>query len=96
MKSIGAHETRIVGRWEERNGALVPDDTCRRIDEILASGQLTEVARAEDGWSILYRDVRDGRYWELTYPQSELPGGGPPALINLSEEEARNHFGLSG
>ena len=40
------------------------------------------------GWETLYRDPRDGRLWELTYPQSEMHGGGPRRLHVLSRDEA--------
>ena len=96
MRSIRPDETEIVGGWQQRNGELVPDDACQRVEDLVTSGQLKEVKRSEDGWSVLYQDVNDGRYWELTYPQSELPGGGPPALVNVSEEEARARYGVSG
>jgi len=41
----------------------------------------------------LYRDPDDGRYWERTYPQSELHGGGPPELRVLATEDARQKYG---
>jgi hypothetical protein len=36
----------------------------------------------------LYRAPDDGRYWEWTYPQSEMHGGGPPQLKYLTYQEA--------
>jgi hypothetical protein len=30
--------------------------------------------------------------WELTYPQSYLHGGGPPALYKIDENEAHKKF----
>jgi hypothetical protein len=46
------------------------------------------------GWEKLYRDPEDGRYWFLTYPFSELQGGGPPSLINqqLNQSEIKARF----
>jgi hypothetical protein len=42
-----------------------------------------------NGWNALYRDPNDCRYWELTYPEGELHGGGPPQLRCLTADEAR-------
>ena len=32
------------------------------------------------GWITDYRDPRSGATWQLTYPQGEMHGGGPPLL----------------
>ena len=29
-----------------------------------------KIGTSEDGWGIVYIDSLDGRYWELTYPDS--------------------------
>jgi hypothetical protein len=58
----------------------------------LTSEVLVLVARSEDGWDALYRDPADGRYWEHTYPQSELHGGGPPRLAAVSIEYATSKY----
>jgi hypothetical protein len=42
--------------------------------------------------TVLYVDASDGRYWELIYPDSQLHGGGPPTLRNLSEASARKKY----
>ena len=33
-------------------------------------------------WAVLYRDA-DGAVWEVTFPQSEMQGGGPRRLRRL-------------
>jgi len=38
---------------------------------------------AKNGWGALYKDPKDNRFWELTYPKSEMQGGGPPLLKNI-------------
>ncbi len=94
MTLIQPDETVITGTWVDQDGRLVPDDECRRIERIITTHEITEVARSDDGWSVMYR-AKDGRFWVLTYPHSELPGGGPPLLINVAPEDARARFGIS-
>lgn len=84
-------ETEIVGSWVIEQGRPKADDAARRIDE-LVNGYLEDVAASEDGWSRLFRDSNDGRYWELTYPDSALHGGGAPRLTNISPEEAATRY----
>lgn len=68
------------------------DENCRRIEE-LTQVYLHEVARDESGWDVLYIDSADGRFWELTYPDSESHGGGPPRLAWLSRDQAKEKYG---
>lgn len=75
-------EVEIFGRWEFANGRAVKDTACQRI-EWLTAQYLERVGTDESGWDVLYRDPADGRYWELTYPQSQMQGGGPPRLTAL-------------
>jgi hypothetical protein len=84
-------ETDLVGRWETHRGQVVADAVCRRI-EALTKHDLQRVAVSADGWDMLYRDPGDGRYWELTHPDSGLHGGGPPRLTHLSAERARQKY----
>jgi len=41
----------------------------------------------------LYRDPDDGRLWELTWPQSDMHGGGPHRLSCLTIDAARMKYG---
>lgn len=50
------------------------------------------VADRECGWTTLYFDPRDSSYWELTYPQSHLHGGGPPQLSRVEKSMARELY----
>ena len=59
------------------------------------SRTLPRLAITDGGWSALHFDPADGRFWEYTYPQSELHGGGPPLMHVLSEAEAREKYGES-
>jgi hypothetical protein len=85
-------ETLLVGQWDSREGRVVPDQTCVRINELIRT-YLKELGRDASGWDVLFRDPEDGRLWELTYPHSELHGGGPPQLRCLRVDEARAKYG---
>jgi len=68
------------------------DANCRRIEE-LTRRHLHEGARDESGWDILYVDPADDRFWELTYPDSGVQGGGPPRLACLIRDKAADKYG---
>lgn len=88
---INPTETKIIGRWEEQRGSVVEDPACQRIKK-LTKEDLQLITRSDDGWSALYKDPTDGRLWELTYPNSDWHGGGPPSLIHISQEEAKKKY----
>jgi hypothetical protein len=73
-------EVIIVGKWLLEGGKLVADANCRRIEKLIQSN-FVKVSSSPDGWSTIYQDPGDSRYWELSYPQNELQGGGAPMLI---------------
>ncbi|MBL8340703.1 MAG: hypothetical protein JNL30_04475 [Rubrivivax sp.] len=85
-------ETCLSGRWLLKAGRVVADDVCARIDA-LVRGHLRELGRDASGWDALFLDPSDGRFWELTYPDSSLQGGGPPRLQCLSATQAREKYG---
>lgn len=91
---IDKTETAIIGSWVISDGGVRADNNVMRIEELRKS-HLTEVARSPDGWETLFRDPSDDRLWELTYPTSEMHGGGPPALIVIPAEAAAKKYGLS-
>jgi immunity protein 27 of polymorphic toxin system len=86
-------ETDLTGQWAMIDGQMMADDTSARIDWLVKHA-LTEIATDFSGWDVLYRDPKDGRYWELTYPQSEMHGGGPPRLRYMPDEEAKKKYGI--
>ena len=86
-------ETLLTGKWLLSNGHPVADEVCDRI-MLLIKGHLRELGHDSSGWDMLYRDISDGRLWELTFPQSELHGGGPPQLRCIASEEAQMKYGL--
>lgn len=91
MKKLQPHEQELVGRWLFLKNKMVADENCRRIEELI-DDHLMKLATDESGWDILYQDPPDGRYWELIHPQSEMHGGGPPALTSVSENYARQKY----
>ena len=88
---IRPEETELVGRWEKIDGSVRTDAVANRIDE-LTQTHLTRVSVSENGWEKLPRDPVDLRLWELTYPQSEMHGAGPPMLRLLSLEDAQKKY----
>ncbi|HEX8129177.1 MAG TPA: Imm27 family immunity protein [Pyrinomonadaceae bacterium] len=84
------HETDLLGRWIVVDGKVVGDANTERIEK-LTKEYLEKVAGG--GWDTLYRDPKDGRYWELIYPESHMHGGGPPRLTYLSHEQVRGKYG---
>ena len=79
MSMINNKENKIIGSWEVKKGKVVKDDNCERIN-ILVDEHLTFISDDESGWKKLYQDPKDSRYWELTFPESDVYGGGPPKL----------------
>ena len=92
LLTLGPHETALIGRWLQTSHGTEGDDTSRRI-ETLAADHLERVGAEPTGWDTLYRDPRDGRLWEKTYPQSDLHGGGPPTLQCVTPEYAARKYG---
>lgn len=91
---IGSDEIEVIGSWVIINGRMTEDETCHRISSLIKT-ELQYVTTTKDGWEKLYRDPRDNRLWELTYPQSETQGGGPQALRLISPEKAQEKYEVS-
>jgi hypothetical protein len=91
--SIRSDEIEIRGSWIRRGQEVIADDNCRRIEHLIES-HLKRVGHDTSGWDTLYRDPKDGRYWELIYPQSDLHGGGPPTLRHVGPDELRKKYGV--
>lgn len=82
----------LIGAWQMKREKVIGDPTCERI-EWLISNHLVQLGADSSGWDELYRDPDDGRLWELTWPQSEMHGGGPPRLTCLAIDAARAKYG---
>ena len=91
MQRLGPDETELHGRRVEIDGQVLRDPVSLRIDWLVGS-ELIALATADGGWSTLYRDPVDSRYWELTYLQSEMHGGGPRTLLLMDSATARAKY----
>jgi hypothetical protein len=90
---LAPDEDLLSGSWTETRVGAVHDEVDRRI-LWLASHRLTLLGVADGGWRQLYRDARDGRLWELTFPQGSLHGGGPRRLAIVDDAVARERYGI--
>jgi hypothetical protein len=93
-RDLRSDESDLTGHWLDTADRLVGDEVCARI-EWLTRERLERVASDASGWDTLYRDPRDGRLWEHTYPDSHLHGGGPPRLTVLASELAAAKYRVS-
>ena len=90
---IDPSETEIIGACIFVDGEVRADEACRRI-EWLTTEYLIRVANSVKwgDWETLFQDPRDGRYWERTFPQGQMQGGGPPRLKVLGRSEAQSKY----
>lgn len=86
-------ETELLGSWVNQAGSIIADNVSKRI-EVLIGKVLKEVSTSGDGWDVLYIDPSDGRYWELTYPDSDSHGGGAPKLSFVTAEQVKTKFAV--
>ncbi|WP_032925962.1 Imm27 family immunity protein [Leptospira santarosai] len=86
-------ETKIVGSWIINDSKTENDAKAQRVIYLIAH-YLIKIKTDSSGWSTLYQDPEDGRYWESTYPQSNIHGGGPLSLFALTDEQANKKFKL--
>jgi hypothetical protein len=91
---LGPEDTELVGGWDHSGEAPRLDAIDRRIFR-LVTRRLVPRGVASGGWEQLYVDPRDGRYWELTFPEGSLHGGGPRRLTCVSESAAREKYGAA-
>ena len=87
-------ETILAGSWLARDGKVHCDVTCERIDWLITHHlQMVAHSPQSGAWETLYKDPDDRRFWERTYPQGEMHGGGPPTLRYLTTEVAVEKYG---
>lgn len=92
MRELGPHEVLLHGSLGDGiTGA--PDEVETRIRWLVAHC-LQALGRTAEGWDWLFRDPRDGRLWEQTYPHGSLHGPGARRLAIVEEEAARRKYGL--
>ena len=93
--NIKPTENRITGKWEFTNGKMIADENCSRI-QLLTKELLKKVGTDESGWQTLYFNPEDESYWELSYPNSEHHGGGPPELTRIAKsDELANRYNIN-
>jgi hypothetical protein len=92
LPKLAANETELVGQWLVKGPKIIGDAICERI-ELLIAEYLISLGTDESGWDALYRDPITGRLWELTWPRSDLHGGGPPRLRRVHADEVRSKYG---
>jgi hypothetical protein len=93
LEDLHPDESDLVGQWLATGNRIEGDAICVRI-EWLVSTRLIRLATDRSGWDTLFRDPRDGRLWERTYPDAHLHGGGPPRLITITSEAAAAKYGV--
>jgi hypothetical protein len=79
-------EPELIGSFVDDQGVIRSDESADRI-RWLTSNSLRKVAVSPTygAWETLFVDPRDGRYWEQTFPHSEMHGGGAAqAQVSLS------------
>ena len=96
MMVLQPQETVLTGSWIMENDRVRSDVISERIKWLVAN-HMHKIAISPEsgGWETLYQDPDDGRYWELSYPNSEWHGGGPAQLQQITVEEAKQKYKLS-
>lgn len=87
------NETVLTGSWLLQNNQMHVDKTCKRIEWLIHYClQLIAISPKNGAWETLYLNPDDGQYWERIYPDSELHGGGPPQLMRLTLDIAKQKY----
>ena len=84
-------ESEVIGLWIDLGSRMEKDANWQRI-EWLTTGHLVELARAENGLDILYRNPSDERLWEKAHDHPGLPDGGPPRLSVIDNDAAAGKY----
>ncbi|WP_061246464.1 Imm27 family immunity protein [Leptospira interrogans] len=94
IKKILPSEKELVGSWIKKDSGIQNDEILERAIYLMQN-YLIKIKADSSGWNTLYQDPVDGRYWEATYPQSDIHGSGPLTLFVLSDNHAKKKFKLS-
>jgi hypothetical protein len=82
-ENVPSDRADLVDQWIMRGSRMSLEGDARDIDALL-SNELIRMTATDGGWRILYRHRTTGALWELSYPQSEMHGGGPRRLRELT------------
>ena len=80
------NHTEITGTWNLINGQIEADEMCKVIEQLI-SEKLVYLSVDNSGWYKLYKNEIDDSLWELSYPNSDLQGGGPPKLTKVLRDK---------
>jgi hypothetical protein len=92
---IKSNEIIIDSDWTIMSNHLTREDAFEVQKRIywLQTNYLEKLLSINGGWEILYIDPHDNRFWELTYPKSDMHGGGPPLLKNIDKGTVFSKYG---
>ena len=65
---------------------MIGDEIERQIWDMVRN-RLNRLGERDGGWAMLYHDSSADIYWELSFPQSEMHGGGPARLAPIRSDE---------
>jgi hypothetical protein len=91
FRDLEPTESQLTGQWLEGQGGSNGDAVEQRIRWLTAK-RLVALGTASGGWDWLFRDPRDGRLWELTFPLGSIHGSGPRRLAVISPADARSKY----
>jgi hypothetical protein len=87
------NETNLIGKWIAAGNTMKGDIVCERI-EWLVKNHLKLIAHSKQwgAWETLFQDPDDNRFWERTYPNGDMQGGGSPQLTFVPPQQARAKY----
>ena len=91
FEKLRSTEVQLIGSWYQAHGKVIEDEVSSRIS-FLTQEYLVRIGADSSGWTTLFQDSQDGRYWELTFPHSDWHGGGPPTLTYVSEIDVKRKY----
>ena len=90
FRDLKAEETELVGMWLDLGMKVTGDAVTDRV-EWLTAERLEKLAENGAELAELYRDPRDGRFWEKILPFAS----GPPTLRCITAATAAARFGFT-
>ena len=85
-------EVRLTSRRYPMDGCMALDDTGKRMERLMQH-YLVRLGAGPKDRGVLFRDPKDGRFWELLSPAAEPHGFTLPELVCLAPVQAREKYG---